>query len=550
MLNSLTIKARLYVIGLIAITGVIVAGATGINSLASLQKDKEETLLEIGKGIRTMLHISAANVEFKTQVQEWKNILIRGSDPGQFDRYKQAFSKSEKRVQEELKIAVDEMREDKHALLPVAEDALKLHAELGKLYAEQIEKWEVTDPASMQKADKALSGKDRPMTQAMTKLVEEYEKGEVEHMASQLELSKADYLSSRNTMLALVAGVLIAVLSIVAVTVSAINRQIVMMLETLTNLRSSLDLSIRLRAEGGDEIATASRAVNALLDDFHGVVSSMKDSAAHVSSASEELADSVSQLSSSVAQQNEATGSMAASVEELAVSVTHIADSSASAQSISNNSAHRAQEGGAVIERTVAGMVGMTESLTTTSAAVEELGRRSQEIGSIASVIKDIADQTNLLALNAAIEAARAGETGRGFAVVADEVRKLAERTAKATAEIETVISAIQSDTQKAVIDMHGAVEIAENNALVAREAGEAIISIRGGSSEVVNVTTDISIALKEQTTASDLIARQVELIATMSDENTAALTGVQHASESMKQLSSEMRATVNKFKV
>ncbi len=134
--------------------------------------------------------------------------------------------------------------------------------------------------------------------------------------------------------------------------------------------------------------------------------------------------------------------------------------------------------------------------------------------------------------------------------MVADEVRKLAERTTQSTLEVADVISAIQGETRTAVGDMHRIVEQVTSNADGARQAGELMIQIREGAIRVLDTSSEIDNALKEQNMASTQIAKQVEVIASMSEENTAAMNEAREASEEMKSLSTEMHDMVDKFTV
>ena len=167
------------------------------------------------------------------------------------------------------------------------------------------------------------------------------------------------------------------------------------------------------------------------------------------------------------------------------------------AYDVSQNTDATAQEGAAVVRETVEVMRQISEEMQSASKSIEDLGKQSHLISSMVQTISSIAQQTNLLALNAAIEAARAGEQGRGFAVVADEVRQLAGRTSAATEEIVGVVSKNQDLVNKAVQDMAGSKEQAEQGLLLANKAGSVIVQIQDGAKQVVSAVERFANQLK-----------------------------------------------------
>ena len=550
----MTLKTRMFILGLIAIGGIFFAGGFGIYSLSAFNAKLESDLAEVQTGVHTLVGLQNASIDFKTQVQEWKNILIRGNNEENFQRYEKAFFEKEAVVQERFKKSLamiqgnnDPANAETNAAL---ESLIKDHAELGAAYKVALAGFDKADPEAGKKTDELVKGKDRAPTEGLNKIVSDLEARELAHLERQIQSAREAYTRSRNLLAALMLLCFALAGGIVLVTVRQINRQISQVQEATAGIKKSLDLTLRIPVSGRHEIGDVATSVNGLLDEFQTVVRRMKEAGAHVSGASDELAHSVSTLSSAVDQQNEATASMAASVEEMAVSVTHVSDSSSTAKGIAGESLASADHGKLVIDRTANEMLQMAETVKLTSQSMETLSKRTDEIGSIVGVIKEIADQTNLLALNAAIEAARAGEQGRGFAVVADEVRKLAERTTLSTKEVADVISAIQRETRSAVDDMHRIVGEVTANADSARQAGELIIQIREGASQVLGASSEIDYALKEQSVASSQIAKQVEVIASMSEENASAMMEAKESSAEMKQLSTEMHDMVDRFTV
>ncbi len=332
-------------------------------------------------------------------------------------------------------------------------------------------------------------------------------------------------------------------------TLRAITRPVKQMRLALVQAEHSRDLTQRVAVTGHDEVSDMAVAFNALMESLQATLNRVMAGAQEVSAAATEMAAASSQITQSSRSQSESAASTAAAVEQVTVSINQVADNTRETRSVSEQACVLSTEGEKSARAAAEQMLGTAQSVGHSMQLIEQLSQRSNDISGIVKVIRDIAEQTNLLALNAAIEAARAGEQGRGFAVVADEVRKLAERTASSTSEISTMIEAIQSEVGRAVENLKSNNEQVAQGKSLAEEVAATLARINEGARVTMERINDISSAASEQGTASNDIARNVEKIAQMTEETSAAITQASTTAQQLEALASKLHAEVAQFK-
>lgn len=287
------------------------------------------------------------------------------------------------------------------------------------------------------------------------------------------------------------------------------------------------------------------------------VADSMTDALIHIMDAVEATAGSAEQISASIEEmvsgseeQTTQVSEVASAVEQMTGTIMETTKNAGTASGNAKKAGEIAQAGGNVVRDTVEGMIRIARVVSKAADTVKQLGKSSDQIGEIIQVINDIADQTNLLALNAAIEAARAGEMGRGFAVVADEVRKLAERTTRATKEIEEMITSIQKNTAGAVKSIEEGNEEVNKGMEMANKAGNSLDEIINASSRVLNDVNLVAGASEEQSATAEQISRNIEGINHISKESASGMQQVAISTGKLNDLTANLQSLINKFKI
>jgi twitching motility protein PilJ len=287
-----------------------------------------------------------------------------------------------------------------------------------------------------------------------------------------------------------------------------------------------------------------------MAEQLSGVVQNVKRTTGEVTATSQKVNLSTGMLAKTSKTQTKQISQAIVAINEMAGSIRQVAENAIQSATVSEQSTANAKEGAEAVQMTNKAMEAIRENAQETARAIKRLGESSQEIGNIVQLINDIADRTSILALNASIQAAMAGDAGRGFAVVAEEVQRLAERSTKATKQIDTLIRNIQGEINEAGTSMEESIQRVVEGSNLANNAHNKLQEIETVSTQLAELIQSISMAATQQAKASDGITKTMEEVGKVSARNSAASQKTALAIKRLSETSEQLATSVEAFKL
>jgi len=506
---NLKLKLPLLITGVLAsLMGAALFGIYSLNQSVSLYENEVSAQHAHERDVADLLGT------FKTQVQEWKDTLLRGKDPAKLDKHWRAFAKQEAAVDDKARALLAALSAGESRTL--VEQFAAAHAQMGVDYRKGFDAFKAAEFDSTA-GDAAVAGMDRAPARLLAdsgrKIAED---------SSAVSAKAADQAHRAS----LVSIVLMLAVGAAGIGVGIwFSRKITRPVDDALKVAQAIaggDLTTRVKMIGQDEIGQLLAALSAMQGSLAGVVGNVRANSESVATASSQISQGANDLSSRTEEQASALQQAAASMEELGSTVRQNAENALSANQLALGASAVARKGGDVVGEVVETMKGINDS--------------SKRIVDIIGVIDAIAFQTNILALNAAVEAARAGEQGRGFAVVASEVRTLAQRSADAAKEIKSLISA--------------SVERVEHGTALVDRAGVTMTEIVTSIERVTDIMGEISAASTEQSTGVGQISEAIAQMDQATQQHAALVEESAAAAESLRDQARQLVQVVAVFKL
>ena len=458
--------------------------------------------------------IGSMLVEFKTQVQEWKDTLLRGKDPAQLDKYWSAFQKREQNVDEAARALHGKLPEGEARQL--VDEFATAHTAMGAAYRKGFEQFKAAE-FDHAVGDAAVKGQDRKPAELLNKAREAITADVTAKAAA------AEQLSARANTLG--TGLMLLGFVLAAAGGIMLSRSITRPLGEAVEVAKSVaagNLKVKIDSTTSDETGELLDALRTMSGNLSGMVNRIRHSSDQFTAGATQIASGTVDLSSRTEQQAAALEETASSMEELTATVKQNLSGATEADKLARVASDVAARGGEVVSQVVG-----------TMSAINDDARK---IADIITVIDGIAFQTNILALNAAVEAARAGEQGRGFAVVAGEVRALAQRSASAAKEIKTVIN--------------DSVERVSAGSKLVANAGATMEEVVASIQRVTLIMSDMLAASHEQNTGIDQINKALAELDEVTQHTAALMEEAAAAANAMQDQAGLLTDSVSVFQL
>ena len=327
-----------------------------------------------------------------------------------------------------------------------------------------------------------------------------------------------------------------------------LQRQVIRLLDDVEGAARG-DLTVQAEVTA-DVLGAVADSFNLTIQNLREIVEQVSVAARQVSRGSTENEIFARSLSADALRQAEELAVTLNSVQVMTDSIQRVAESAREAEEVARSASATALRGGESVERTVAGILEIRETVAETTRKVKRLAESSQEISKIVALISQIASRTNLLALNASIEAARAGEAGRGFAIVADEVRQLADRAAKASKEIEQIVRQIQTETSGVMTAMEEGTQQVIEGTRLAEQAKRSLEDIIQVSNRIDVLVRSITADTVEQTETSRSVAQVMQSVELTAQETSQEAQRVSASLQNLVGVARDLLTSVDRFKV
>lgn len=313
-------------------------------------------------------------------------------------------------------------------------------------------------------------------------------------------------------------------------------------IEEMTSSIKGVGYNMERLSAASEETSSSIMEMAASIDEVADHIASLATSTEQTAISIEQMGASIKNVDESVERLNMLLSETATSLKEMESAIGQVDKNAAESYDLSSLVNKNAENGMNAVENTMSAIEKIKESVDKAVSVITKLGRSSEEIGKILTVIDDIADQTNLLALNAAIIAAQAGEHGKGFAVVADEIRELAERTASSTKEINELIRTVQKDVAETITTMQQGSHRVQEGVKLSVEAGRALKMIYDSAKNSASMAREIARATEEQ-------AKGIKLINSAIEQINNSMKQISQATRDQKKGSQQIIAAVDNIK-